>query len=118
MISLTHRSSIAMIVPSEVHPEGGLHRSRLHSIVYSPAPGHHQGGGRPNMEIHIYIGGVIKMHPSDVHRSTLGSQKSEVRKAMMKRIDFKEGLRGRIMISVPSHFSEPFGTTKSNQKLS
>jgi hypothetical protein len=22
------------------------------------------------------------------------------------------------MISVPSHFSEPFGTTKSNQKLS
>jgi hypothetical protein len=55
--------------------KGGLHRSRIDSIICGPAPGHHDGGGRPNVEIHIYRGGAIKGYLSDVRRSTLGSQK-------------------------------------------
>jgi hypothetical protein len=66
------------------------------------------------MEVHICRGWVIKTYLSDVRRSTLGSQKSEPQKSMMERNGFSEGLRERIMISVPLHFSEPIGNTKRN----
>jgi hypothetical protein len=57
------------------------------------------------------------MHLSDVRVSNRGSQKSEPQKSTAERIEFREGLRGRIMISVLSHFSEPFENTKRNQRF-
>jgi hypothetical protein len=98
--------------------QGGQHRSRVDSIIHNPARGHHQGGGWPNIEVHICRGGLIKRYLSDVRRRTSEPQKSEPQKSMMERTEFREGLRGRIIISVLLHFSEHFGNTKGNQRLS
>jgi hypothetical protein len=43
------------------------------------------------MEVHICRGEVIKMYLRDVCRSTLGSQKSEARKSMMEKNEYREG---------------------------
>jgi hypothetical protein len=96
--------------------QGGVHRSRIRSIIRSPAPA----------TIEAPIGQtwrftsveVRKRYLSDVRRSTFGSQKSEARRSVMEKNDFREGLRGRSLISVLLHFSEPFENTKGNQKLS
>jgi hypothetical protein len=60
----------------------------------------------------------MKRYLSDVPRSTLGSQKREPQESMAERIEFRDGLRGRIMISVLLHFLEPFENTKRSQGLS
>jgi hypothetical protein len=67
------------------------------------------------MKVHIYRGGMMmKTYLSGVRGSILGSQKSEPQKSKAERIEFREGLRGRIMISVLLHISEPLENTKRN----
>jgi hypothetical protein len=67
------------------------------------------------MEVHICRRGVVKTYLSDVRRSASGPQRSEVRKPMMERIEFREGLRGHIVILILLHFPGPFENTKKSK---
>jgi hypothetical protein len=96
----------------------GFRRSRIHSVLRDPAPGHHFGSGLPNIDVYIYIGGAIQRYLTDVHRSTSSFQKSEASKPKREKRESRQGLRTPAVISALLHFLKPLANTHRNQRWS